>query len=187
MRRLLPFLLVVFALAAACGVPEDESPQELSADDVPFGLLTTAPPTSTTTLGNLQSDLYFVNADGELVKLERDVEELSAKTVVETLLATDTASLPAGISSTVPPDTTLLDSSINDDGVLTVDLSEQFRTIEGDGFNTAVAQIVFTATALDDVDAVTFRVEGDPITVANEDGVAQDGPVDQMDYDGLLA
>jgi spore germination protein GerM len=185
-RRLLPLVLVLFAVAAACGVPEDDSPQELSADEVPFGLLTTAPATTTSTPGNLQARLYFVNADGELTPESRDVGDLAARTVIETLLATDPASLPAGISSNIPPDTTLLASFIEDQ-VLTVDLSGQFTTIEGDRFNAAVAQIVFTATDLDDVAAVSFRVDGDPFTVGDENGVTQEGPVTRNDYDGLLA
>jgi len=185
-RRLLALALVLFAVAAACGVPEDDSPQELSADEVPFGLLTTAPAATTTTPGSLQATLYFVNADGELTPENRDVEDQGAGTVIETLLATDPAGLPAGISSSIPPDTTLLRSSI-EDRVLTVDLSGQFTTIEGDRFNAAVAQIVFTATDLDDVGAVSFRVDGEAITVGDEDGVAQEEPVTRNDYDGLLA
>jgi spore germination protein GerM len=185
-RRLLPLVLVGFAVAAACGVPADDSPQELTADEVPFGLLTTAPATPTTSAGGQRADVYFVNAEGEIVRETRDVEDLSAQTVIESLLATDTSTLPIGISSNIPPDTILLDSSI-EDGVLTVDLSPQFQTIEGNRFNTAAAQIVFTATGVEDVDAVSFQVDGEPITVGDDEGVAQEEPVDRMDYDGLLA
>ncbi len=186
MRRLPLLALVVFAVAAACGVPADDSPQELTADQVPYGLLTTAPATPTTTPGGQEADLYFVNADGELVPEIRDVEDLSARTVIESLLATDASSLPLGVSSNIPPDTTLLNSSV-DDGVLTVDLSPQFQTIEAARFNAAAAQIVFTATGVEDVEAVSFQVDGEPITVGDEEGVAQIDPVDRLDYDLLLA
>jgi spore germination protein GerM len=185
-KRLLPALLFLFVLVLACGVPEDDTPQELSADDVPFGLLTTAPSTTTTTPGGLQAQLYFVNADGELVPQYRDIEDLAAETVIETLLATDATGLPAGLSSNIPPDTTLLDSFIEDE-VLTVDLSPQFTSIEGDRFNAAAAQIVFTATEGGDVEAVSFRVEGEPITVGDDEGVAHEEPVTRNDYDALLA
>ena len=47
MRRLAPVVAVGLLLVAlGCGVPEDDAPQELSAEQVPFGLLDT--PTSTT-------------------------------------------------------------------------------------------------------------------------------------------
>lgn len=183
--------LVVFVVA--CGVPEDDSPQELTADQVPFGLLTTAP-TTTTTPANLppsrEAQLYFLNSEDLLEPLSREVDDRSAQTVMQTLLATDTAGLPATYSSNIPPDTVLLDAVIESDGqndVLTVDLSEQFTTIEGERFTAAVAQIVFTASDLEDVDAVGFRVDGEPIPVPNGDGATQDDPVTPLDYRSLLA
>jgi len=195
-RRLVPAALAVLALGlliVACGVPEDDGPQELTADQVPFGLLTTAP-TTTSTPENLppsrQAELYFLNSEDLLEPLSREVEDRSVQTVLETLLATDTAGLPAGNSSNIPPDTVLLDSFVEADGqndVLTVDLSEQFTTIEGERFIAAVAQIVFTASNLEDVDAVSFRVEGEPIPVSDEEGAAQEDPVTTLDYRSLLA
>ena len=185
--------VAVALLVVACGVPEDDGPQELSADEVPFGLLTTAPST-TTTPENLPpsraAELYFLDSEDLLEPLDREVGDRSARTVVETLLATDTAALPATFSSNIPPDTVLLDVFTEVDGqtqVLTVDLSDQFTTITGERFIAAVAQIVFTATALDDVDAVTFRVDGEPIPVSDEEGAAQDDPVTPLDYRSLLA
>lgn len=196
MRRLVLAVLAVLALGilvGACGVPEDDGPQELTADQVPFGLLTTAP-TTTSTPENLppsrEAELYFLNSDDLLEPLSREVEDRSVQTVLETLLATDTAGLPAGNSSNIPPDTVLLDSFVESDGqndVLTVDLSEQFTTIEGERFIAAVAQIVFTASDLEDVDAVSFRVEGEPIPVSDEEGAAQEDPVTTLDYQSLLA
>lgn len=194
MSRLRPALalaLVVFMVA--CGVPEDDGPQELTADQVPFGLLTTAP-TTTSTPENLppsrEAELYFLNSEDLLEPLSREVADRSVQTVLETLLATDTAGLPAGNSSNIPPDTVLLDSFTESDGqtdVLTVDLSEQFTTIEGERFSAAVAQIVFTASDLEGVDAVSFRVDGEPIPVPDADGATEDDPVTTLDYRSLLA
>ncbi len=194
MRRLLAgLILVVGLLLVACGVPEDDRPQELTADEVPFGLLTTAP-TTTTTPENLppsrEAELYFLDSEGLLEPLPREVEDRSPRMVIETLLATDTAGLPATFSSNIPPDTLLLDIFTESDGqndVLTVDLSEQFTTIEGERFIAAVAQIVFTASDLDGVDAVSFRVEGERIPVSDEEGATQDEPVTPLDYRTLLA
>ncbi len=193
MRRLAPALAVALSmLLVACGVPEDDGPQELTADEVPFGLLTTAP-TTTSTPENLppsrEAELYFLDTEGLLEPLPREVADRSAATVIETLLATDTAGLPATYSSNIPPDTVLLDIFTESDGendVLTVDLSEQFTTIQGERFIAAVAQIVFTASDLEDVDAVSFRVDGEPIPVSDEQGAAQDDPVTPLDYRSLL-
>lgn len=193
MRRLLPVLALAIGLVVvACGVPEDEGPQELTADQVPFGLLTTAPTTTSTPEvlpPSREAELYFLDAEGLLEPLPREVGDRSAQTVIETLLATDTAGLPAGNSSNIPPDTVLLDIFTESDGqndVLTVDLGEQFTTIESERFIAAVAQIVFTASALEGVDAVSFRVDGEPIPVSDEEGATQEDPVTPLDYQSLL-
>jgi len=188
----LAVILVLGLVVVACGVPEDEGPQELTADQVPFGLLTTAPTTTSTPEvlpPSREAQLYFLDAEGLLEPLPREVDDRSAQTVIETLLATDTAGLPAGNSSNIPPDTVLLDIFTESDGqndVLTVDLSEQFTTIESERFIAAVAQIVFTASALEGVDAVSFRVDGEPIPVSDEEGATQEDPVTPLDYQSLL-
>jgi spore germination protein GerM len=189
MRRLGPLVVVVVTVLAACGVPEDDGPQELSADEVPFGLLTTAP-TTTSTPENLpssrQAELFFINADDLVEAVERPVEDRAVQTVIETLLTTETSGLPPTFSSAIPPDTTLLDIR-TEDGVLTVDLSEQFSSVEGTRFIAAVAQIVFTADRIAGIDAVEFRVEGERLEVGDETGATQDDPVTPLDYQGLLA
>ncbi|MET0912539.1 MAG: GerMN domain-containing protein, partial [Acidimicrobiales bacterium] len=111
-------------------------------------------------------------------------EDRSAATVIMTLLATDSSSLPPRYSTNIPPDTTLLDSFV-DDQVLTLDLSEQFTTVVGQRFIAAVAQIVYTATDLDGIEAVSFRVEGEDFPVNDENGAAVDEPVDRFDFVGL--
>lgn len=188
MRRLW-ILLAVAGLALACGVPEDDAPQELSADDVPFGLLTTAPTTTTTPVDlppSRSADLYFVNSEDLIEPIEREVDDRTPETIIQTLLDTDTAGLPSGLTSNIPPDTELVDLTI-DDNVVTLDLTEQFTTVEGERFIAAVAQLVFTATDITAIDLVSFRVDGDPIPVSDEDGAAQDEPVSRIDYRGLLA
>ena len=69
--------------------------------------------------------------------------------------------------------------------VLTLDLSEQFTTVVGQRFIAAVAQIVYTATDLDGIEAVSFRVEGEDFPVNDENGAAQEEPVDRLDFVGL--
>ena len=49
----------------------------------------------------------------------------------------------------------------------------------GQRFIAAVAQIVYTATDLDGIEAVSFRVEGEDFPVNDENGAAQDEPVDR--------
>jgi spore germination protein GerM len=190
-KRFVPVLLVgLLALVAGCGVPEDDSPQELSAEAVPFGLLTT-PTTTTQPIEAIpperQAELFFVNGEGEVEGVAREVEDQSPEAIIASLLATDTQSLDPGLTSNIPPETTLLDISVEDEeNVLNIDLSNQFDDITGDSYIAAVAQIVFTAEAAG-FDAVAFRVDGERIEVPDGDGAQQDEPVTPLDYQNLRA
>jgi spore germination protein GerM len=189
-KRIVLVLAVVALGLVACGVPEDDSPQELSADDVPFGLLST--PTTTTpdeeVLPENQAELWFVNADAQLTAVDSEVPSMSVDAVITALLDTDPETLAPGVSSFIPPETALLDSSI-EDGVLTVDLSDEFNSITGDRASRAVAQIVLTAAAFPggSVDRVAFEVEGEHQNVNDDRGRSQSDPVSPNDYQGFLA
>jgi spore germination protein GerM len=189
MRRLAVVVAGLALLALACGVPEDDVPQELTADDVPFELLTpttTSAPPSQVLPPERRAELYFVDADGQVAPLVREVENQSLDAVIRALLDTDTETLPSGLTSNIAPETTLLD--IQTDGeVITIDLSAEFTDPRGDRFLSAVAQIVFTATGLGEGDSVAFRQEGEPLSVQNDAGEAQDDPVSRSDYAGLLS
>jgi spore germination protein GerM len=186
----LSLALVLVGVVAGCGVPEDREPQVLGTDAVPPGLLTT--PSTTTQPSEVpperQAELYFVNADGQVTPELREVEDQSDNAVLQALLGTDPTSLAGGLTTNIPPETALLNTSFdNDEEVLTVDLSEEFQTIRGEGAIAAVAQIVFTATEDDPGRAVAFQVEGDPYPVQDEEGVVSDDPVTRSDYASLLA
>jgi len=190
-RRLLAVVALLGAVVVGCGVPEDDSPQELSADEVPFGLLTV--PTTTTEPGPVtdperQGRLYFVDTEGQIVEVEAEVPDQSVRSVLIALLDTDPETLDPGVSSFIPPETTLRRVEVVDD-VIVIDLSEEFTSVTSERFVPAVAQVVFTATAVSGTGAslVEFREEGEPIDVPDEDGAAQSDPVSRTDYRGLLA
>lgn len=181
-------VLAVLAIAA-CGVPEDDSPQELSADEVPFGLLTT-PATTTTNPDDLspsrEANLWFVNADEQVEPIPREVDDHSPETVVRTLVETTSEEYPTGFNSAIPPGTMVIDTAL-EDGVLTVDLSSEFNTVVGGRSIVGVAQIVYTATEVIGVDAVRFQVDGEDVAVNDESGAQQTDPVTRTDYAGLNA
>jgi hypothetical protein len=89
--------------------------------------------------------------------------------------------------TTIPDGTRLLGITI-DDGIASVDLSREF---ESGGGSASVfgrlAQVVYTLTQFPTVDAVTFKLDGEPVTVFSGEGVVLDQPVGRADYTDQLA
>jgi spore germination protein GerM len=189
-RRVLALIaggLLAAITVSACGLPEDDKARDISADAVPFDLLapasTTVPdrPPGATQIENL----YFQNED----RLEAVPKEIDGNgdpdIVITALLETNGADLPQGLKSDIPPATELLGTSRRGD-VLTIDLSDDLNGVEGDLLIFAVAQLVYTATGLtgdgDGITRVRLQIDGEPISVPNDDGVEQEGPVSRTDY-----
>ena len=183
--------LVLVVLVVGCGLPTDDEPQELSADAVPFDLLagpsttlSTRPEGDTTQIVNL----YFRD-DERLVPVPTEVTDSGDEVgprpdiVIQALLDTTSAELEPGIRSAIPPDTALIGTGRVGD-VLTIDLTEPFTTVEGNLLIFAVAQLVYTSTGLtaSGIERVQFAIDGERISVPDDEGVEQDGPVSTDDY-----
>lgn len=84
--------------------------------------------------------------------------------------------------TTVPAGTELLGISIAD-RIATVDLTREFQSGGGsESVISRLAQVVYTVTQFPTVDAVTFRLDGEPVTVFSGEGVLLDEPVGREDY-----
>ena len=90
------------------------------------------------------------------------------------------------ISTAIPEGVDLLEANLTD-GVATVDLSGTFED-GGGSFSMLgrLAQVTFTLTRLDSVDAVAFKLDGEPVTVFSSEGIELDGPQERDDYSDLL-
>jgi len=167
-------LLAALLLAvAACGVPTQSRARAI-ANDQQISDVTT--PTVVAGPTARRIELYFVDSD-RLVKVERGIDQVPDPTVaVDQLLSGVTArEKDRGLVSAIPPDTSAHAVSLSN-GVLTIDLSENFKPV-GDTYVEACAQIVYTVTALSDVTAVRFLVDGDLINPPTVD----DGNLPQVD------
>jgi hypothetical protein len=72
-------------------------------------------------------------------------------------------------------------------GIATIDLSSEF--VSGGGSFSMMgrlAQVVYTLTAFDDVEAVRFEIEGEPATVFGGEGIVVDDPVGRDAFEDLL-
>ena len=195
-RRLVAFagvVLAVGAIAAACGVPVQESPRFERADRVPYDLLdppttTTAPPPTVETAPHPSTtSLCFVTATGRLIVVQRATTTSDVAVVVRLLEDGPTASEQRfGLTTTIT-DPALVTSATASAGVAHVDLAPTSGETVSGAQNLAVAQLVCTITAQPGIGQVVFTLGGAPIEVPRGDGSLSAGPVTAEDYAALLA
>jgi spore germination protein GerM len=176
---------------AACGVPKDEIPRQIDAQDVPFNLLA---PTTTTSPAALPAasptrtvTVFFAQSDGRLAPVEREVEAPATLRKALLALLTGPRSQEPNLSTAITSETRLLHVRGPVDGLVTIDLSEAILDVTGRQQIMALAQVVYTATDLPDVSSVLFQFEGSAREVPNGDGTLTSTPLGRLSYRGLAA
>jgi spore germination protein GerM len=92
-----------------------------------------------------------------------------------------------GLQTKIPPDTALASPPVlQSDGTLDVDLTSGIFDTQADGARLAYGQIACTADALAGVEAVRFRVEGEPLQAPDGEGQSTELPVTCASYANLL-
>jgi spore germination protein GerM len=143
----------------------------------------TAPATTATSSAEgLRLTIWFIDSEVEGVPVEVTVpptDAVARAAMTELLKGTGGGGQYA---TSIPAGTRLLDLGI-EDGVATVDLSREFGSGGGSASMQArVAQVVYTLTELDTVDAVTFWMEGEPVGSLGGEGLILDGPTTRADW-----
>jgi Sporulation and spore germination len=211
-RRRIVGILVATAGLASCGVGSDESFRQLRPEEVPFDLnaSSTVPPTTTTstTLATTTSPpsvpvttaattstsaapqyprtLYFVR-DGKLVEVVRfaPTPPLAADVIADLGAGSRTTDRPTGLRAVLRPEHVA--SVVTTGGVarvaLTVDFGEKLPAGEQ---QLALAQLVFTLTALPGIGQVVFERGGVRIDVPRSDGSLVSGVITREDFTGVL-
>lgn len=193
MRRALAVLGATASIAVliGCGVPDDAKPRAIDPDNVPFALLAPTSSTPEPTIAGPSSlvpaVVYLVGQQGRLIETQRMVRApATLAKVVSALLSGVTDEDAAGKRrSAIASGTTLrgLDGPIG--GLLTVDLSNDLLRVTGRRQIEAVAQIVFTATAVPAVERILFEFEGRRHDVPRGDGELTSEPLDRRDFRGF--
>lgn len=186
-RRIAAGLLVVAvaALAASCGLEEQDRAHRIPAEDVPFGLLEEErDPTPTTAPSGRQVELFYVDG-GALVPVVQPLPDDAGLDDVVALLA-----------EPPPDDTGRLTSALGDAGtvagveasrgVATVDLDPSFLELAPEAQALAIAQIVLTLTGRPGVGRVAFGLDGDPVEVPTGDGSLSGDTLAREDFRGLV-
>lgn len=186
MSTIIRAVLVTLLAGAACGAPIDDQPRALPPGDVPYGLLAADPVSTTTTLPSATSSrvtIFLVGGSGRLVAVERPVlAPASVERVVRALLNGPTdEEVRRGLRSAVNPATTMLSAPV-EAGIAIIDLSGDFAVGTGPEVIVALAQIVYTATALGGVGGVRFTLEGRPAEIPTGDGSGTTAPVGRAAY-----
>ncbi len=197
-RHLIALVTLAAALVGltACGLPSDESAHDISPDDVPFDLLT---PASTTVPdapepGDTEVVNLFFQNDERLLAVPADVPAATTSfdpqaAVTQLLEGTAGLGVPSGVCSAIPSGTDLLGSQTSGNTV-TLNFSDELAGVESNGLVFAIAQIVYTAAGItpdrpDGTYQMVIQIDGDTITVPNDEGVELTRPVSPSDYPTL--
>lgn len=156
-------IALALLLVAACGVQDDSGPRALAPEDVPFGLLD--PATSVANPENAEGTtraVWFVDNDGQLARGDRRIEPpVTVEDIVRALLdGVSDAEAANGLRSNIASGTQLLGVDGPTAGLVTIDLSGEILTVSRELQRLAIAQVVFTATGLPNVDRVLFEFDG---------------------------
>ena len=130
---------------------------------------------------------FLVPANRSLAILSHIVED-PVYEALQMLLSGPTpgeAEAVPAISSAIPAGTRLLGVTV-EDGIADVDLSAEF--VAGGGSLSMLGrlgQVVFTLTRFDEIDAVTFRIEGEPTTVFDGEDFELETPITREGWGDL--
>jgi hypothetical protein len=153
---LLGISVLVASVLVGCGIPLDDEPRNVAPNDL---LQTRAQPALGESAPADSPVIFLVDRDERLVAVRRAVAS-DPKSVLDKLIEGATAEdLAANRRSFMPPGVAVVGTS-RDRTVLTIDLRVEGSEAGGFGADRviAVAQFVFTATALNCVRSVRFTV-----------------------------
>jgi spore germination protein GerM len=172
--------LAVLAIAS-CGIPVDSRPRDIPV----LQAVTTLPRLSVQDPQARAVKLYFVaSATGRTDRLQPVLRRADADpaAVVRELLKGLSTSDDRTLRTAIPPDTKLRAASVNQEGTALIDLDQTFFKAKGDQLVRALAQLVFSVSALDGVGQVHIVVDGTPREWPLGDGIRQTRALTVADF-----
>jgi hypothetical protein len=182
-------ILVSVAVLASCGVREDEDPRILTDGAVPAELAEPAPASTIPQESSSPQRIYVIetraNSEEELIPYLVPMARVNEgddyhRRVIEELVSFRPPE-DETYSTAIPPTTGVLDVRLVDGGngeqdVLEINLN-QLEVSGGTLLKLAIAQMVFTATAIPGVRGVRFLLNGSPVAVPLDVGESETGAV----------
>jgi hypothetical protein len=185
LRRVVPLLVSLALAGAACGVGAQQTAQLIDPHDVPRGLLSPASTTTPVPIGPARVTVYFDGPNG-LVPVVRKVSSPASVQVALAQLEKGPSPSDGGGDLQSPVSTVspfVLKRQQN--GVAYVSVPDSFTNLGGQEQIVAVAQLVYTVTAVAGIGAVVLLVNGQLAQVPVAGGTLQQGPLTRADYAGL--
>lgn len=191
-------LFVLMALASACGVPLDAEPRTIATTELNPALVELPTPVVAQepddNAPGLSVVIFLVNSQGTLEPVSRKAESTPAA-VLDALLEGPTAAERQRGLVTALTDVELLDvtlASVDGEGnetpsFVAVRLSQESLNLSVKNEQlTAFGQMVYTLTALTEVNSVRFSKEGDEGRIPTDEGSITLGtPVDKSSFASL--
>jgi spore germination protein GerM len=185
--RALTLLLIAPFVVASCGISSDAGPREVSqADQQNLGGVADLPGGVAT--GTARIYLLAPSGPGRSSALQpvaRDVAELPMNVLEALFLGPNVDELAKQFRTAIPVGTRVL-SARPQGTTLRVDVSKELLQLSGDDLVDALAQIVFTASDLDQVTAVQLLVEGASQQWPAGNGELQSAPLTVYDFPGRV-
>lgn len=176
---------VAVLLLGGCGISAQSHAQRLSSRHVPFGLLSPAPGTGGKH-GQPATEaviLYMLDKSGHLVAVGRQLPvPASLDARLQALAAAPTpGEAAAGLASAVSvPGSS--PTGVRAGSRVIINLTPGFEHLATRVQVDALAQLVYTATAIPGVGAVSFRVNDHVVAVPRANNTATSSPVTRADY-----
>jgi Sporulation and spore germination len=180
----LSLLLLIYV--PGCGIGTQAEPKRLSTSQVPFSLL--APVHSAGHAGQpaTVAVILYLLRRGHLVAVARELPAPASFDARLRALVAGPTTEEAGrdLSSVVSaPGLSFTGSLLA--SLAVINLPEVFLQLAADDQIDALAQLVYTATAIPDINWVSFRVNAQHVTVPRPDSSTTAAPVTRADYQAL--
>lgn len=173
-------LLVFISVASACALPTDHQPRAINPKDLSGigGGTTTTTTTTIAVIGATTVGIYLVNPNNQIQSSPRRINALTARNVMEQLVAPLTAlEKSGGLSSLIPPNTKLLGTA-RDGSHITIDLSSEMNDVASPNDKVAYAQIVYTlVNSGQGITDVSVKIAGKATKIPTDTGAANSAGV----------
>lgn len=181
-RRRMLLLTVAALVMTSCGIQTDSAPRNLPDSE-------RGPAVAGSSSGSDASgaDRIYLVAPGDerlLRSVPRDAA-LREDLMRILLLGPNDDEIAAQYSSFIPPDTQLL-SARSKGQILIVDVTGEIAELTGQSLSQAIAQIVYTATEIDGIEAVQLKVDGLEVAWPKPNGEITADPLRIYDYPNFV-